>query len=571
MIEVFKLSNQTAKSIPLPKKHGLDFPQGLDARPANQSLYRSILGKLQFAAQTARPDIAYATGKLAQYASDPRAIHMDRAYHVLSYLKGTKDLAIVYHKNVPGASPRLLRGWSDADWANDPDRKSISGFAFSHGPSTFSWKSAKQKLTATSTTEAELIAAFSATCEAVYFRDLLEELGESQPTTVIMEDNKGVLDLMKDSKHHERTKHIDTKYMRTRDHVKAGDTRLEAVTSADNVADIFTKALAKPQFLYLRNLLVFSAMSNHGNTTGVNEGPSSFESASTGSSVAHSTSETHSKNNASSYETFADLPVHRQIDLADRSGFTVRQLTIANIPVFLPHPKRFYYLDQVEFAYNSAPQSTIKTSPFVADLGFLPRQPAMIRPPSDARTPSNVESLQVKLKAILLRTQEYMSFSQLSQQRQADKHRRPVEIKVGDSVLIHHTSFQSPSNRMLPLFVGPYTAVKAIGGGNAFELDLPTTVKNNRVFNVSKLRKYVKSDEYPAEIRPTEDYVKKNLNRIASVAAMQNGLVYLQFTDSLPGHCVAISTSFWNTMPAEKRIPLFKAYMVRIKARDEPL
>ncbi|VVT54857.1 uncharacterized protein SAPINGB_P004297 [Magnusiomyces paraingens] len=82
MIEVFKLSNQTAKSIP-------------------------ILGKLQFAAQTARPDIAYATGKLAQYASDPRAIHMDRAYHVLSYLKGTKDLAIVYHKNVPGP----LRGF----------------------------------------------------------------------------------------------------------------------------------------------------------------------------------------------------------------------------------------------------------------------------------------------------------------------------------------------------------------------------------------------------------------------------------------------------------------------------
>ncbi|VVT49853.1 uncharacterized protein SAPINGB_P002476 [Magnusiomyces paraingens] len=63
----------------------------------------------------------------------------------------------------------------------------------------------------------------------------------------------------------------------------------------------------------------FSAMSNHGNTTGVNEGPSSFESASTGSSVAHSTSETHSKNNASSYETFARSPVHRQIDLADRS------------------------------------------------------------------------------------------------------------------------------------------------------------------------------------------------------------------------------------------------------------
>ncbi|VVT56876.1 uncharacterized protein SAPINGB_P005363 [Magnusiomyces paraingens] len=109
----------------------------------------------------------------------------------------------------------------------------------------------------------------------------------------------------------------------------------------------------------------FSAMSNHGNTTGVNEGPSSFESASTGSSVAHSTSETHSKNNASSYETFADLPVHRQIDLADRSGFTVRQLTIANIPVFLPHLKNhslLYFFPSFSYTNNNDFEKYLRTT-----------------------------------------------------------------------------------------------------------------------------------------------------------------------------------------------------------------
>jgi hypothetical protein len=37
--------------------------------------YRSIVGKLNYLAQTTRPDIAYATHQIAKYSADPRQSH----------------------------------------------------------------------------------------------------------------------------------------------------------------------------------------------------------------------------------------------------------------------------------------------------------------------------------------------------------------------------------------------------------------------------------------------------------------------------------------------------------------
>jgi hypothetical protein len=36
--------------------------------------YRSVIGKLNYLAQTTRPDIVYATYQLAKYSSDPRKL-----------------------------------------------------------------------------------------------------------------------------------------------------------------------------------------------------------------------------------------------------------------------------------------------------------------------------------------------------------------------------------------------------------------------------------------------------------------------------------------------------------------
>ena len=61
-----------------------------------------------------------------------------------------------------------LVGWTDSNWAQDPDdRRSTSRFAFDVGEGVISWSSKKQPTVAMSSVEVEYIASANATKEAV--------------------------------------------------------------------------------------------------------------------------------------------------------------------------------------------------------------------------------------------------------------------------------------------------------------------------------------------------------------------------------------------------------------------
>jgi hypothetical protein len=51
--------------------------------------YRSVIGKLNYLAQTTRPDIFYTTHQLAKYSSDPREPHGEAVLYLICYLKKT--------------------------------------------------------------------------------------------------------------------------------------------------------------------------------------------------------------------------------------------------------------------------------------------------------------------------------------------------------------------------------------------------------------------------------------------------------------------------------------------------
>ena len=97
-----------------------------------------------------------------------------------------------------------MKGWSDADWGGDPDTKrSTSGYVFSLGAGALSWSSKRQPTVALSSTEAEYRAACSATCEAVWLRWLLGELGFSQPQgTVVHSNNQSCIAIAKNPVFH---------------------------------------------------------------------------------------------------------------------------------------------------------------------------------------------------------------------------------------------------------------------------------------------------------------------------------------------------------------------------------
>lgn len=111
------------------------------------------------------------------------------------------------------------------DWAGDVDtRRSTSGYVFQIGSSTVSWSSRKQATVAKSSTEAEYVALSSATQEAVWLRRLMEDLGRQMdaPTT-IYEDNQGAIELAKNAKYHNRTKHVDTCHHFVRERVVSNE------------------------------------------------------------------------------------------------------------------------------------------------------------------------------------------------------------------------------------------------------------------------------------------------------------------------------------------------------------
>jgi hypothetical protein len=58
--------------------------------------YRSAVGKLNYLAQTPRPDIMYTTHQIAKYLSDPRQSHGEAILYLVRYLKKTHDLGLKF-------------------------------------------------------------------------------------------------------------------------------------------------------------------------------------------------------------------------------------------------------------------------------------------------------------------------------------------------------------------------------------------------------------------------------------------------------------------------------------------
>jgi len=120
----------------------------------------SIIGSLMYAALGTRPDIAFAVTKLCQYNHEPITSHLTAAKRVLQYLQSTSTYGLEFSKDANSGLPGSYKliGYTDADWAGNPQvRKSISGYIFFLG-APVSWKSKRQAIIATSTIEAEFSA-----------------------------------------------------------------------------------------------------------------------------------------------------------------------------------------------------------------------------------------------------------------------------------------------------------------------------------------------------------------------------------------------------------------------------
>src|SRR5438477_2944063 len=217
--------------------------------------YLQAVGSLMYLAVATRPDISYAVGVLARFSKNPGMAHWKAVKHVFRYLKGTLDYKLTYSP-LPNPS-ELFTTYTDADHAGNPDNgKSTSGYIVKMGTGAISWQSKLQSIIALSTTEAEYVAATTASQEILWLRNLFFEMGHtfSSPSTLYI-DNQSALAVAKNPEHHGRMKHLDLRFYWLRDEVEKGTISVVHLRTSDMPADILTKALGRVKVLEMLKML----------------------------------------------------------------------------------------------------------------------------------------------------------------------------------------------------------------------------------------------------------------------------------------------------------------------------
>jgi hypothetical protein len=228
--------------------------------------YRALVGSLGYLAQATRPDIATPVGKLARFVNNPGREHWRAAKRVVSYLKGTRNLGIMFRAtgdeftrddNGHLCMTTPVQVYCDADYAADVDkRRSSTGYVVFVAGGPISWRHVLQQSTALSTAEAETMALCEAVQEAEWLRNVLTDMGiKIKATTQIWEDNQAAIALAKDVRSGKRTKHMEVRWFFARGVIDKGNAEIRYCNTKDMIADIMTKALPRVQFEILRGKL----------------------------------------------------------------------------------------------------------------------------------------------------------------------------------------------------------------------------------------------------------------------------------------------------------------------------
>ncbi|GKD25922.1 putative ribonuclease H-like domain-containing protein [Tanacetum coccineum] len=143
----------------------------------------------------------------------------------------------------PRVSSFDLESYSDSDYAGaNLDRKSTTGGCQFLGRRLISWQCKKQTIVATSTTEAEYVAAASCCGQVLWIQNQMLDYGFNFMNIKIYIDNESTICIVKNPVYHSKTKHIAIRHHFIRDAYEKKLIQVLKIHTDDNVADLLTKA-----------------------------------------------------------------------------------------------------------------------------------------------------------------------------------------------------------------------------------------------------------------------------------------------------------------------------------------
>ncbi|CAA7061320.1 unnamed protein product [Microthlaspi erraticum] len=214
--------------------------------------FKSLAGKLQYLTIT-RPDIQFAVNFVCQRMHQPTVSDFGLLKRILRYLKGTINLGLHIRKH----QDTSLTAYCDSDYGGCKEtRRSTSGFCTMMGPNLLSWSAKRQQTVSKSSNEAEYRTLTLTAQELTWLSALHRDLGIAQTKSTLLQcDNLSAVYLSANPAFHNRSKHFDTDWHYIREQVALGLIETKHMPATEQLADIFTKPLARLPFVKLRDKL----------------------------------------------------------------------------------------------------------------------------------------------------------------------------------------------------------------------------------------------------------------------------------------------------------------------------
>ncbi|GJX93884.1 hypothetical protein Tco_0348470 [Tanacetum coccineum] len=144
-----------------------------EASDVDVHLYRSMIGSLMYLTAS-RLDIMFAVCACSRFQVNPKTSYLSAVKRIFRYLKGKPKLGLWY----PRVSSFDLKAYSDSYYAGaNIDRKSTTGGCQFLGRRLISWQCKKQTIVATSTTEAEYVAAANCCGQVLWIQNQMLDYG----------------------------------------------------------------------------------------------------------------------------------------------------------------------------------------------------------------------------------------------------------------------------------------------------------------------------------------------------------------------------------------------------------
>jgi hypothetical protein len=246
----FYLQNVTPWNTPLPVGLILDSSMSLKTNSEKKEMddkpYRSILRSVMWEQLATCPDLSFSVSFLACFQANPGIEHWRTLIHVMGYIKNTLDYGLTYLQDFDISPTAFV----DVDYGGCKDTCwSTSRYVLIMTGGAVTWSSKQQATAALFTIKVEYVTMSQCAQQISWMHSWLNEVKiKYLLPRLIGGNNHGAIASSKNTKDYGKVKHIDIQHHYLQELIHSSTIILDQVSSADNLADLFTKLLSCTTF-----------------------------------------------------------------------------------------------------------------------------------------------------------------------------------------------------------------------------------------------------------------------------------------------------------------------------------